>query len=153
MIGPNEHMRRFTTTYMQYFKMVYDLPCGDWDFLFRFCMQIVDDEDATSGQFSMSVVGKSMNTLAAHCSPQPVVSMTITNTSRHTYCTIVWRETDRECVYIRHSWLATRSADYLRRVTAELLHPDSAPHRQRGVHARRQGHVCSLDRLITSPCL
>ena len=27
-------------------------------------MQIVDDEDATSGQFSMSVVGKPMNTLA-----------------------------------------------------------------------------------------
>ena len=31
-------------------------------------MQIVDDEDATSDQFSMSVVGKPMNTLA------PVVS-------------------------------------------------------------------------------
>jgi hypothetical protein len=27
-------------------------------------MQIVDDEDATSNQFSMSVVGKLMNTLA-----------------------------------------------------------------------------------------
>ena len=27
-------------------------------------MQIVDDEDATSDQFSKSVVGKSMNTLA-----------------------------------------------------------------------------------------
>ena len=62
---PNEHMRRFTTAYMQYFKIVYDLPCGDWDFHFRFFMQIVDDEDATSDQFSKSVVGKSMFTLAA----------------------------------------------------------------------------------------
>ena len=31
-------------------------------------MQIVDDEDATSDQFSMSVIGKPMNTLA------PIVS-------------------------------------------------------------------------------
>jgi hypothetical protein len=40
----------------------------------------------------------------------------------------------------------------LRRVTAELLHLDRASHRQRTVHTRRQGHVCSLDSPITSPC-
>ena len=57
-------MRQFPSTYMQYFKMVDDLPCGDYDFLFRFGMQIVDDEDATSDQFNMAVVGKPMNTLA-----------------------------------------------------------------------------------------
>ena len=61
-------MRRFTTTYMQYFKMVYDLQCGDWDFLFQFLMQIVDEQDATSDHFSKSMVGKPMNTLA------PIVS-------------------------------------------------------------------------------
>ena len=48
IIGPNQHTGRFTTTYMQYFKMVYDLPSGDSDFLFRFGMQNIDDEDAIS---------------------------------------------------------------------------------------------------------
>ena len=62
----------------------------------------------------------------AHCFPQPVVLRTITYTSKQPYCTSVGRETDRECGYIRHSWLATRPADYLRRVTTELLHPDRA---------------------------
>ena len=117
---------------MQYVKMVYDLPCGNASFLFG--MQIVDNEDATSDQFSMSVVGHA----CAHCFPQPVVSRTITNTSKQPYFTSVGRETDRECGYIRHTWLATRPADYLLRVTAELRHRDRASHRQRSIHTRRQ---------------
>ena len=88
----------------------------------------------------------------AHCFPQPVVSRTITTTSKQPYFTSVGRETDRECGYIRHSWLATKTADYLRRVTAELLHPDRASHRQRSVHARRQGQCAPSIVFITSPC-
>ena len=53
---------------MQYFKMVYDLPWDDREFLFWFCMQIVDDEDATSDQLRKSMVAKPLNTLA------PIVS-------------------------------------------------------------------------------
>ena len=68
IIRPNQHMKRFTTTYMKYFKMVHVLPCGDWDFLFRFGIQIVDDEDVTSDKFSLSVIGKPLNTLV------PIVS-------------------------------------------------------------------------------
>ena len=90
--------------------------------------------------------------LCAHCFPQPVVSRTITNTSKQRYFTSVGRETDREYGYIRHRWLPTRPADYLRRVTAELLYPDRVSYRQRSVLTRRQWHVCSLDRLITSTC-
>ena len=92
---------------MQYFKMVYDLPCGDIDFHFRFGMQIVDDEDATSDQdIGPDHVGgreadKDPCTL---CFPQPFVSRTITNTSKHPHFTSIGRETDRECGYIRHSW-------------------------------------------------
>ena len=87
---------------------------GEKYFLFRFRMQIVDDEDATSDQFSMSVVGKSIGDhTCAHCFPQPVVSSTITNTSKQPYFKSVGQETDRECSYILHSWLATRRTDYL----------------------------------------
>ena len=98
-------MRRFTTTYMQYFKKIYDVPSGDSDVRLRFVMQIVDDEDDTSVQFSMSIVAKPMNTLA------PIVS----------HCQLFQGQ------------VATRLTDYLRRVTAELLHPDRASHRQRSV--------------------
>ena len=86
----------------------------------------------------------------AHCFPQPVVSETITNTSKQPYFTSIGRETDRECGYIRHSWLATRPADYLRCVTAELLHPDRASHRQRSVHTRRQGQ-CAPSIVLSLP--
>ena len=44
--------------------MIYDLLCGDRFLL----MQIVNDEGATSDQFSISMVGKTMNILA------PIVS-------------------------------------------------------------------------------
>ena len=37
-------------------------------FFFRFSMQIVDDEDATSNQLSMSMVGKPMDTFAPNVS-------------------------------------------------------------------------------------
>ena len=75
----------------------------------------------------------------ALCFPQPVDSRTITNTSKQPYFSIVGRETYRVCGFIRHNWLATTPADYLRLVTAELLHPDRTSHRQRSVHTRRQG--------------
>ena len=65
IIGLNQHNRRFTTTDMQYFKMVYDLPSGDSDFLFWFGMQNIKDEDATSASSaSTSVVAHPMNRLA-----------------------------------------------------------------------------------------
>ena len=89
---------------------------------------------------------------SAHCISQPVVSRTITNTSKQPYFTIVGRETVRECGYIRHSWLATKTADYLRRATAELLHPDRASHRQCSVHTRRQGQCAPSIVFITSLC-
>jgi len=66
--------------------------------------------------------------LRAHCFSQPIVSRTITNTSKQPYFTSVARETDRQCGYIRRCWLATRPADYWRRVTAELFHTDRASH-------------------------
>jgi hypothetical protein len=112
-------------------------------------MQIVDNEDGPV----QYIDGREADEHSfAHCFPQPVVLRTITYTSMQPHCTSVGRETDRECGYIRHCWLATRPAGYLRRVTAELLHLDRASHRQRCVYTRLQGHVCSLDRPITSPC-
>ena len=48
--------------------MVYDLPGGDLNFLFRFGMQNIVDEDVTSDKFSMSIVAKQTNTIA------PIVS-------------------------------------------------------------------------------
>ena len=82
-------------------------------------MQIVDDEDATSDPFSMSVVGTPMN---AHCFPQPVGSRTIMDISKQPCITSVGRETDREWGYICHSWLATRPADYVLKKNKVLLH-------------------------------
>ena len=137
-------MRRFTTTYMQYFKMVYDLPFGDW-----LSFSVVDADCSRRRRHIGPVQYVDGREADEHpwsdCFPQPVVSRTITNTSKQPCCTSIGQETDRECGYIRHNWLATRPADCLRRVTTELLHPGRASHRQRSVHARRQGHVCSLD--------
>ena len=92
-------------------------------------MQIVDDEDATLDQFSMSVVGKPMNTLGL----APIVFQLFQGNSRTLLSSHILEVSDEKQIesdYIRHSW----PADYLRRVTAEF-------------------HVCSLDRLITSPGL
>ena len=125
--------------------MVYDLPCGDLDFHFRFGMQIVDDEDATSDQdIGPDHVGgrEADEHPCALCFPQPFVSRTITNTSKQPH------EKQIESVAVS---VIDGPADYLRHVTAELLHPDIVSHRQLSVHTRRQGHVCSLNRLITPP--
>ena len=48
--------------------MVYDIPSGDFDVRLRLLLQIVHDEDDTTDQFNLSIVAKSMNTLA------PIVS-------------------------------------------------------------------------------
>ena len=49
---------------MQDFKMVYDFPrVSIPTFTFRFGVQIANEEDAISDQFSMSVVMKPMNML------------------------------------------------------------------------------------------
>ena len=126
IIGPNKQMRRFTTAYIQG-----GLRSSVWRLRlsFRFGIQIVGDEDATM-QFSMSVVGQPMNTLAPIVSRSQSVSRTITNTSKQPYFTTVGRETDRQCGCIQHSWLATNPADYLRRVALKSLHTDRASHRQ-----------------------
>ena len=78
-------MRRFTLRDMQDFTMDYDLPSSDSDVRLRFGMQIVEDEDAKSDQFSMSVVAKPTNAIAPIVSRIQLFEGTMTNTSKPSY--------------------------------------------------------------------
>ena len=62
----NQPIRSFTQRDLQDFKIAYDPPSGDSDVqrVFQFGMHVVDDEGATSDQFSFTVIVKPMNTLA-----------------------------------------------------------------------------------------
>ena len=100
------------------------------------------------GPVTMSVVGKPMNTLA------PIVSRSqlFQGQSRTLLSSHILQVSDEKQIESVAVSVTAGPANYIRRVTAELFHPDRASHRQRSVHTRRQGHVCSLDRLITPLC-
>ena len=96
---------------------------------------------------TMSVVGKPIKTLA------PCVSRShlFQGQSRTLLSIHILQVSDEKQIESVAISVITGPADYLQRVTAELLHPDRVSHRQLSVHTRRQGHVCSLDRFITPP--
>ena len=102
----------------------------------------------TTSDRTMSVVGKPIKTLAPFVSRSHLFQ----GQSRTLLSIHILQISDEKQIESVAISVIARPADYLRRVTAELLHPDRVSHRQCSVHTRRQGHVCSFDRLITTPC-